>query len=125
MSEACPFCDVTEPMIENRLALARFDNYPVSPGHLLIVPRRHVPDYFDLSTEEKADIWALVDRAKGLLDGQYSPDSYNVGINCGLAAGQSVMHAHIHLIPRYKGDVDDPRGGVRKLFPCKADYWSE
>ena len=122
MSEACPFCELPEPAIENRLAMARFDNYPVSPGHLLIVPRRHVADYFELSPEEKADVWSLVDRGRALVDEQYTPDSYNVGINCGRTAGQTVMHAHVHLIPRYQGDVDDPRGGVRGVIPAKQKY---
>jgi diadenosine tetraphosphate (Ap4A) HIT family hydrolase len=125
MSEPCPFCDILEPVLENRLALARFDKYPVSPGHLLVVPRRHMENYFELSAEEKTDMWILVDRGKKMLDREHNPSGYNVGINCGVAAGQTVMHAHIHVIPRFDGDVDDPRGGLRKLFPGKADYWSE
>ena len=122
MNKACPFCDVTESVIENRFALAVFDTYPVSPGHLLIVPKRHIAEYFELSTEEKHDMWSLVDLGKDFLNAQHSPGGYNIGINCGNVAGQTVMHAHIHLIPRYIGDVTDPRGGVRGVIPEKQKY---
>jgi diadenosine tetraphosphate (Ap4A) HIT family hydrolase len=122
MSEICPFCDIAEPVIENELAIARYDQYPVSPGHLLIVPRRHVQGYFELSVDEKRDLWNLVDHGKELIDEQRGPDGYNVGINYGSVAGQTVMHAHIHLIPRYRGDVDDPKGGVRSVIPEKQKY---
>ena len=110
-------------MDEARLAYARRDGYPVSQGHTLIIPRRHVQSLFDCSTEERQALLALLDQAKAQLDAEFHPDGYNIGINHGEAAGQTVMHLHIHLIPRYKGDKDDPRGGVRWIFPDRAAYW--
>ena len=120
----CIFCDPADEIIvlSNKLAYARFDNYPVSPGHLLIVPYRHFADYFDRNAAETASLWALVDEAKRHLDRQHSPDGYNVGVNAGTAVGQSVMHLHIHLIPRYAGDMDAPKGGVRGVIPSKQSY---
>ena len=100
------------------------DGYPVSRGHTLIIPKRHVGSFFELEKEEREDILLMLDKAKTSLDSGYAPDGYNIGINDGPAAGQTVPHLHIHLIPRYEGDRDDPRGGVRWIFPEKADYWS-
>ncbi len=99
-----------------------FDEFPVSRGHLLIIPKRHVSSYFDLSDNEKNDIWKLVDYCKVMREIGEQSDGFNVGINVGEAAGQSVNHAHIHLIPRYKGDVENPRGGVRGVIPRKQNY---
>jgi diadenosine tetraphosphate (Ap4A) HIT family hydrolase len=90
-----------------------------------VVPRRHVASFFELTAEERQAMLELLDRAKAVIDKKYAPDAYNIGINDGAAAGQTVMHVHMHLIPRYKGDVDDPRGGVRWIFPRKADYWNK
>tara|TARA_Y100001951_G_C11270209_1_gene258241 strand:+ start:205 stop:546 length:342 start_codon:yes stop_codon:yes gene_type:complete len=104
--------------------LAILDGYPISPGHTLIIPKRHVASYFELLSSERDDLWDLVEQAKAILDKQFSPDSYNVGFNDGPAAGQTINHCHIHLIPRYAGDVADPRGGLRWIIPDKADYWS-
>jgi diadenosine tetraphosphate (Ap4A) HIT family hydrolase len=98
------------------------DGFPVARGHSLIVPRRHVSSFFELTVDERLAILELLDRSKIQLDGQYAPAGYNIGINDGVAAGQTVMHLHVHLIPRYKGDVADPRGGVRWIFPEKAAY---
>lgn len=122
----CPFCDSTdrEPLTNNASGFVILDNYPVSPGHALIVPNRHVGSYFELSRVERNDLWDLVEQAKTKLDSQFSPDSYNIGMNDGPAAGQTISHCHIHLIPRYAGDVADPRGGLRWIMPDKADYWS-
>jgi diadenosine tetraphosphate (Ap4A) HIT family hydrolase len=89
-----------------------------------VIPRRHIASFFDLTLAEREAIGDLLDRAKATLDDEFSPDGYNIGINDGVAAGQTVMHLHVHLIPRYKGDIDDPRGGVRWLFPEKAAYWT-
>ena len=100
------------------------DGYPVSEGHTLIIPKRHIGSYFELTSPEMAAIHDLLRMAKRDLDALYHPDDYNIVINDGPAAGQTVPHVHIHLIPRYKGDVRDPRGGVRWLIPDKADYWS-
>lgn len=101
------------------------DGYPISPGHTLIIPRRHVGSFFDLFPDEFSDLLKLLNSAKKVLDQKHSPAGYNVGINDGPAAGQTVMHLHIHLVPRFKGDREDPRGGVRWIIPEKADYWSQ
>jgi len=108
--------------IENEFAWAMFDEFPVCNGHTLIVPKRHVKDFFHATAEEKIAMLELIDRAKEIIDTKYSPDGYNIGTNCGETAGQTVMHLHIHLIPRYKGDVQDPRGGVRGVIPTKQHY---
>jgi diadenosine tetraphosphate (Ap4A) HIT family hydrolase len=101
------------------------DSFPISPGHTLIVPKRHLSCFFDLSEKEQSDLWSLVAEVRSHLQKQHQPDGFNIGLNDGPAAGQTVMHAHIHIIPRYAGDVEDPRGGVRWLIPDKADYWSK
>lgn len=122
----CPFCERLaqgEPLAGNEHAAALPDGYPLSPGHCLVIPRRHISDYFKLTVEEQTAIWALVSDLKTKLANERSPDGFNVGINMGAAAGQTVWHAHVHLIPRYAGDVEDPRGGVRWVIPKKAAYW--
>jgi diadenosine tetraphosphate (Ap4A) HIT family hydrolase len=108
------------------LAIAIADGFPLSQGHSLIVPRRHVASWFDLSNEEHGAIVELLDRLRERLDATYAPDAYNIGINDGTAAGQTVMHVHVHVhvIPRYRGDTEDPRGGVRWVLPGKAAYWT-
>ena len=111
-----------EEILSNKLAYARYDKYPVCEGHLLISPYRHVSSYFDLTPEEKTAIFDLLEQAKVLLDRERKPDGYNIGINDGEDAGQTVWHVHVHLIPRYKGDMDDPRGGVRGVIPEKQKY---
>ena len=119
----CIFCNPKrEILAQNPHALAFFDTYPVSRGHALIVPRRHAVTIFELSEEELAGCFQLALPLKDVLLARYSPDGFNVGANCGEAAGQSVWHAHIHVIPRYKGDVPNPRGGVRGVIPYKASY---
>ncbi len=125
MSESCPFCDLPERRIilANDLAVAVRDGFPISPGHTLILPRRHVGSFFAATNDERAAMLALLDTAKEALDGEFHPDSYNLGINDGLAAGQTVPHLHLHLIPRYDGDREDPRGGIRWIIPEKAQYW--
>ena len=100
------------------------DAFPVSPGHTLVIPLRHVGSFLELGDDERTALLALLDEAKGQLDAEFQPAGYNVGINDGAAAGQTVSHLHIHLIPRYAGDQADPRGGVRWIFPDKADYWT-
>lgn len=100
------------------------DGYPVSPGHTLIIPYRHITSLIELSGPEWIDLQQALQNVRNQIDTQYTPDGYNVGINEGIAAGQTVLHLHIHLIPRYQGDQKDPRGGVRWIFPDKADYWS-
>ncbi|WP_136525954.1 HIT family protein [Geomonas ferrireducens] len=124
---ACPFCtlDPAEILLENDHAIAFYDRFPVTPGHALVVPRRHVDSFFEITGEELAALWELLGRVREHLIAKRSPDAFNVGINDGVAAGQTVMHLHIHLIPRYSGDTEDPRGGVRWIMPVKAPYWKK
>jgi len=121
----CPFCAIPrdQVLIEHPLALAKRDGYPVSKGHTLIIPRRHVASFFETTEEERRAMLKLLDEMKAMLDREHKPDGYNIGINNGAAAGQTVMHLHLHLIPRYAGDTADARGGVRWIFPDKAAYW--
>jgi len=121
----CPFCCVPHARIveQNDFAFWIFDAYPVSPGHSLIIPMRHISSYFDLSEHERTAMLALLDRAKKSLDQELAPHGFNIGINDGPAAGQTVPHLHMHLIPRFEGDVADPRGGIRWVIPEKAKYW--
>ena len=124
-SKGCPFCNLStkvELVCETATAVAFFDGYPVSKGHTLIIPKRHVANYFDLSNEEQQDLWHMVNHCKTILEKRFHPDGFNVGINVNQAAGQSVSHVHIHLIPRYKGDVENPKGGVRGVVPNKQSY---
>lgn len=120
----CPFCQPRRWIVENAGAVAFLDGFPVSPGHALITPRRHVADLFELAPEELASVWTLLPAVRAHVATLHRPDGFNVGVNVGAAAGQTVGHAHVHLIPRYQGDVADPRGGVRWILPAKADYWS-
>ena len=125
LSSGCPFCKLNskvELICETATAVAFFDGYPVSEGHTLIIPKHHVANYFDLSVEEQKDLWHMVNHCKTILEKRYHPDGFNVGINVNEAAGQSVFHVHIHLIPRYKGDVENPKGGVRGVIKEKQTY---
>ena len=121
----CLFCDLptSRVCVSDALSVAIRDAYPVSPGHTLIIPRRHVGSFFELTADERGSLLGLLEAAKRELDVMRRPDGYNIGINDGPAAGQTVPHLHIHLIPRYQGDQPDPRGGVRWVFPDKAKYW--
>ncbi len=101
------------------------DGYPVSPGHMLIIPISHVCSLFGATPQEKDELLAALDAAKIDIDAELQPDGYSIGINDGSAAGQTVAHLHIHLIPRFTGDQQDPRGGVRWIFPEKANYWDK
>ena len=123
----CLFCAIpgNQVLIEHQLAVAKADGYPISKGHTLIIPRRHVASFFETTEAERQAMLRLLDEAKSMLDREHKPDGYNIGINNGAAAGQTVMHLHIHLIPRYAGDKADPRGGVRWIFPEKAAYWEK
>jgi len=122
---SCLFCAIPQDqiLIDHPVALATRDSYPVSKGHTLIIPRRHVASFFETTEEERLAMLKLLDEVKAMLDREHKPDGYNIGINNGVAAGQTVMHLHMHLIPRYKGDRPDPRGGVRWVIPDKAAYW--
>ena len=125
--EACPFCNLESDRIisESDYTISIRDGFPVSEGHTLIVPKRHVQSFFELHAIEKAAILQALEEAKEALDREFFPVGYNIGINDGESAGQTIPHVHVHLIPRYKSDTDDPRGGVRWIFPEKAKYWKE
>ena len=122
MEGKCPFCLQKDILKKNESAFLKWDSYPVSPGHVLIIPFRHVNSFFELSRQEKEDMFLLLEQAKLIIEEMYRPDGYNIGLNIGQAAGQTVMHVHIHIIPRYEGDMDDPRGGVRGVIPEKQKY---
>lgn len=121
-SQNCPFCCPEGVLFENELAYAKPDKYPVNPGHLLIIPKRHVADFFLTTEEEKVALLSLLDKAKQFLDGKHAPAGYNVGINVGEVAGQTISHVHLHLIPRYQDDMQNPRGGVRGVIPAQQNY---
>jgi len=127
MNKACPFCSLPDDRMVFRSdhTVTIRDAFPVSEGHTLIIPRRHVQSFFDLRAIEKAALLQALDEAKEALDREFTPDGYNIGINDGAAAGQTVWHLHVHLIPRYRGDAPDPRGGIRKIFPERAKYWED
>lgn len=120
----CPFCHLSDRLIlaESEHAMAIEDAYPVSPGHALVLPRRHLLDLFDLKPDELAEIFALVGQIKRQLAMALSPEGFNVGVNIGKAAGQTILHAHVHVIPRYQGDVSEPLGGVRNVIPGRGRY---
>ena len=123
--EKCPFCRLSrrvEIICETTTCVAFYDGYPVSPGHALIIPKRHVASYRDLSRQERYDMDDIREYVMRKIDERYHPDGYNVGININEAAGQSVFHCHMHIIPRYKGDVPNPMGGVRGVIPSKQNY---
>lgn len=128
MSNAsCSFCALPAERILLLAdeALVIRDAFPVSPGHTLVIPRRHIGSFFELTDAERACMVELLAQAKAALDLSFQPDGFNIGINDGAAAGQTVPHLHLHLIPRYRGDAPDPRGGVRWVLPAKAKYWVE
>ena len=101
----------------------KWDEYPVNSGHILIIPKRHFQSLFEINFIEFLELWKAIYYAKKLIEKEYNPDGYNIGINDGVAAGQSIMHLHIHLIPRYTEDVENPRGGVRGVIPNKQNYY--
>ena len=122
-NKPCPFCNLErEKILETEMSFAIYDGFPVNEGHALIIPKRHTANYFDLSLEEQKDCIELLNRVKGIVHEKYNPAGFNVGININEAAGQTVPHVHIHLIPRYEGDVEEPRGGVRGVVPDKRKY---
>jgi diadenosine tetraphosphate (Ap4A) HIT family hydrolase len=123
---SCLFCEIpdSEIIINHDLCFARWDKFPVSPGHMLVIPRRHYETMFEATAEEFQAIWEVIGQAKGVIELEHQPDGYNIGVNDGQAAGQSVFHVHIHVIPRYEGDVVNPLGGVRGVLPFKRK-WEE
>jgi diadenosine tetraphosphate (Ap4A) HIT family hydrolase len=125
MTKPCPFCTLPSERIidSNEFGLTIRDGFPVSPGHTLVIPKRHIGSWFAITSDEQLALLDLLARAKTALEEEHSPDGYNIGINDGPTAGQTVPHLHMHLIPRYKDDMKDPRGGVRWVIPEKAKYW--
>jgi diadenosine tetraphosphate (Ap4A) HIT family hydrolase len=121
----CPFCDLenSRVILANDHVMAIYDSFPVTPGHTLIIPKRHISSLFEATREEQAALLDLLSDMRQLLLKERNPAGFNIGINDGPAAGQTVMHLQIHLIPRYAGDTEDPRGGVRWVMPSKAPYW--
>ena len=118
----CELCRDEMALFGDDNVFVRYDNNSLSKGHMLVVPRRHVADFFEMKWEEKTSILALLDRVKAEIAREYSPDGYNIGVNIGKAAGQSRMHVHVHLIPRYVGDVSDPSGGIRCVLPRRPGH---
>lgn len=124
-NKECPFCNPDterELIVESATAYAMFDKFPVSNGHALIIPKKHCADYFDLTFKEQSACIFMLNKVKEIIEKRFNPDGFNVGININETAGQTVPHVHIHLIPRYKGDVENPRGGVRGVIPNKQNY---
>jgi len=122
MNQNCPFCNPNKIILSNDLAYAIFDRYPVNEGHMLIIPRRHVKDFWTSAAPERRTINDLLEECKGYLDKKFEPDDYNIGVNCGEVAGQSIFHLHVHLISRYTGDIENPKGGVRGVIPSRRIY---
>jgi diadenosine tetraphosphate (Ap4A) HIT family hydrolase len=113
--KGCELCEPKEPVFESDFAYVRHEGNPLSEGHVIVVPKRHVADFFDMSGAEQGSVLALLNRARRLLQEKHKPDGYNIGVNIGAAAGQSRMHVHVHLIPRYAGDRHEGKG-VRAIF---------
>ena len=120
----CPFCSIDDDhcLVSTPIVQAFWDRYPVADGHALVIPRRHVSSWFDATDEERAALLHTVDKVRAEIDQRHRPDGYNLGVNVGAAAGQTVPHLHLHVIPRYRGDVPDPRGGVRHVLSQRANY---
>ena len=116
----CELCNPADVLFRTELAYVRKDDHALSAGHVLVVPFRHVAGFFEMTADEKRDVMSLLDRAKASIERDHAPDGYNIGVNIGQAAGQSRMHVHVHLIPRYRGDVSDPSGGIRCVLTGKS-----
>ena len=124
--DICPFCRLSTEsnlIVESATVFSIFDKYPVSNGHALIIPKRHVDNYFELTFREQSACTFMLNYVKEIVQKKFEPDGFNIGINIGRSAGQTVHHVHIHLIPRYAGDVDNPEGGVRGVIPEKKNYF--
>ncbi len=117
---SCELCEPKDVIYESEFAYVRYDSHSLAPGHVIVVPRRHVADFFDMSAAEQGSVLALLIRAQKRVQEEHAPDGYNIGVNVGQAAGQSRMHVHVHLIPRYAGDVPDPSGGIRCVLASRS-----
>ena len=121
----CPFCNqikAQDIIIEGKYTFAIFDRYPVSKGHSLVISKRHCSNYFELNEDEQRETWELISKIRQKIQQEHTPDGFNIGMNISSAAGQTVPHFHIHIIPRYKGDMQDPRGGIRHCIEGKGYY---
>ena len=118
----CELCKEQMTLFGDHHAYVRYDSNSLSKGHVIAVPRRHVADFFDMTWEEKTSILTLLDKARAEISREHSPDGYNIGVNIGKAAGQSRMHVHVHLIPRYAGDVANPSGGIRCVLSGRGQH---
>lgn len=127
MAGKCPFCELVPEKVwfQNETGVVLWDGFPISKGHSLVVPHQHVTSLFDLEPELQSELWRLVTKTREHLQEKFQPNAFNIGLNDGVAAGQTVMHAHIHVIPRWNNDVPDARGGVRWIIPDKANYWGD
>lgn len=130
MTKSCYFCDLQKQknfkrITENEDFFARYAVFPVTPGHVEIVLKPHIPSISGLTQKQAKSLFAILEKSREIVEQDFKPDGFNIGINDGEAAGQSVMHLHIHLMPRYFGDMENPRGGVRNIFPEKGDYTIE
>ncbi|MFN3999747.1 HIT domain-containing protein [Algoriphagus sp.] len=128
LNSECPFCNPAaevEMIVESAQAFSILDKFPVNPGHALVIPKRHASDYFELSFKEQSSCFFMLNEVKKVISEKFNPVGFNIGINVGVHAGQTVDHVHIHLIPRYEGDVEDPRGGVRGVIPGKKSYYKK
>src|SRR4051812_38295281 len=119
-ADHCELCTLSDVAAENSLAYVRYDNHALSRGHVLVIPKRHVAGFFEMTKDEQDAVLTLLNQAQRRIQAQHAPDGYNIGVNVGKAAGQSRMHVHMHLIPRYDGDVPNPQGGVRCVLAGKA-----
>jgi diadenosine tetraphosphate (Ap4A) HIT family hydrolase len=126
-AKPCPFCSPSPQrvVVAGVSAMALWDSFPLNPGHVLVVPRRHVASWFDVRPAEREEMLRVADDARRIVVERHCPDGFNLGVNDGVAAGQTVPHVHLHLIPRYRGDIADPRGGVRWIIPERARYWDK
>lgn len=121
----CPFCNPDserEIIVESATAYALFDKFPVNKGHALIIPKKHCANYFDLTFKEQSACWFILNTAREIIQSKFNPDGFNIGVNINESAGQTIPHVHIHLIPRYDGDIENPKGGIRGVIPSKKDY---
>jgi diadenosine tetraphosphate (Ap4A) HIT family hydrolase len=116
--QTCPFCGLSKDQLfyDGTHVVGIWDSHPVSPGHALLIPKRHVPTWFEATLEERIELMSAIDCARNAIEKTHTPDGYNIGVNIGAAAGQTVFHVHLHVIPRYLGDAPNPRGGIRKVL---------
>ena len=126
MADNCPFCRQTDRIFyEGDKVIGFWDKFPVSPGHALLIPRRHISTWFEARKDEQQELFAAIEIARKAIEAKHNPEGYNIGFNVGEVAGQTVFHLHVHVIPRDPGDEPDPRGGIRLVIPERARYWSE